>query len=80
MAAVTVDRRRSIVMGSKRVIVAQIDVAADADTWDTKLKLIESAHASSETNAAIGFTKSGGTLTFQTGGAENNVLVTVIGV
>lgn len=79
MAAVTVDRRRDGVMGHMRFVVAQVDIAADADTWVTKLKRVETVHATSETNNAIGATHSGGTVTFQTGGAENNALVMAVG-
>lgn len=80
MAAVTVDRKRSLVFGNRRVITATVDIAADADTWVSGLRIIESLSALSETNAAIGATFSGGTVTFQTGGAENNVLVQVVGL
>lgn len=79
MPAVTVDRRRSLVFGNRRVITAQVDIAADADTWVSGLKKIESLHALSDTANAIGATFSGGTVTFQTAGAEANVLVTAIG-
>ena len=80
MAAVTVDRKRSLVFGNRRVITATVDITADADTWVSGLRIIESLSALSETNAAIGATFSGGTVTFQTGGAENNVLVQVVGL
>lgn len=80
MAAVTVDTRSDAVIGNKRLITATVDIAADADTWDTQLAIIESVTAISETNAAIGATISGGTVTFQTAGAENNVRVSVIGL
>ncbi len=80
MAAVTVDRVRSLVMGNRRVKTATVDIAADADTWVSGLKLIESLSALSETNNAIGATFSGGTVTFQTAGAENNVLVQAVGI
>ena len=75
MAAVTVDRKRSYVQGNKRVVSAQVDIAATGDTWVTGLKFIESANANDSTNAAVGLTKSGGTLTFVTAGAITNVLV-----
>ena len=79
MAAVTVDRERRNVVGDLRLISATVDVASDTDTYDTKLAIIESVSAISETNNAIGCTISGGVITFQTGGAENNVLVSVVG-
>jgi hypothetical protein len=79
MAAVTVDRSRTAVFGNRRVRLATVDIAADADTWVSGLRRIESLSAISETNAAIGATFSGGTVTFQTGGAESNVLVQAVG-
>ena len=79
MAAVTVDRRRDSVIGNQRLVLAQVDVADDADTFDSKLKRIETVSLTPSSNSAIGATISGGTVTFQTGGAETNVLVTVIG-
>jgi hypothetical protein len=68
-------------MGNRRVVTATVDIAADADTWDTRLKQIESLSGISETNNAIGATFSGGTVTFQIGGAaENNVRVQAVGL
>ena len=80
MAAVTVDRRREAVFGNRRIITGTIDVAADADTWATGLKFVEHASFTSQTNSAIGYTKSGGTITLQTGGAELNVDALVVGI
>ena len=80
MAAVTQNRLRSVVMGNRRVITANIDIAADADTLATGLKYVESVQSSSPTNNGIGHTVSGGTITFQTAGAEAAVHVQVIGL
>lgn len=79
MAAVTVNRQRMVVMGNKRVILADVSIAANGDTFATKLKIIDSASCDSSTTGAVGATKSGGTLTFATGGALANVLVAVWG-
>lgn len=79
MAAVTVDSEKNAVFGNYRAIMAQVDIANDADTWDTNLSQIYFVGATSATNAAIGATLSGGTITFQTGGAESNVQVLVLG-
>ncbi len=79
MADVTVDSQRNSVFGDLVALVAQVDIAADADTWATKLGTILFAAATSETNNAIGATISGGTITFQTAGAEANAKVLVIG-
>lgn len=87
MAAVTVNRRRRAVMGSRNVWLYDIDIAADGDTLDTTLARVDSVQALSETNNAIGATTSrlsgpGGKIqiAFQTAGAENNVLVMVVGL
>ena len=80
MAAVTVNRVRRPVMGDRRHIVANIDIAADTDTYITGLKIIESVQCSSPTNNGIGHTVSGGTITFQTGGAEAGAHLHVIGL
>jgi len=82
MAAVTVDRRRGFISGNMREVVAQIDIATDGDTFDTRLKKIESVSAtpSQSSTSQVGCTISGGTITFKVGGAENNVLVRVVGV
>ena len=79
MAAVTVDSVKSEVWGSSRVKVAQVDIASDADTWDTGLLSIKAFTAVGSGGNVIDGTVSGGTITFNTVGAENNVLVTAIG-
>jgi hypothetical protein len=79
MAAVTINRRRSAVFGNKRVIMADISIAANGDTFDTKLKIIDSASVDSSTTGAIGATKAAGVLTFATGGAIANALVVAFG-
>lgn len=79
MAAATVNRRRSVVFGNKRVILADVSIAANGDTLDTKLKLLDSASAESSTTGAVGITTSGGTITFVTGGAIANIKVIAVG-
>lgn len=79
MAAVTVDSQRLSVFGDLVALTGQVDIAADADTWATNLGTILFVAATSETNNAIGATVSGGTITFQTGGAEANAKVFVLG-
>jgi hypothetical protein len=79
MAAVTVVRRRSVVIGNRRMIVATLNIA-NTNTWATGLKIIEAWDAPSVLGAvAIGGTVSGGTITFATTGAENGANVVVIG-
>lgn len=79
MAAVTVNRVRYSVFGNKRIVLADVSIAANGDTFNTKLKLLDTASCDSSTTGAVGATKSGGTLTFATGGALANVLVVAIG-
>lgn len=82
MAAVTVDDRNDAVVGNWRCVTAQVDIANDADTWDTGLSKIFFATANSQAagNNSIGCTVSGGTITFQTSGAETNALVMALGL
>ena len=82
MAAVTVDERTDAVFGNLRVICAQIDIANDADTLATGLTKIMFASCNSQAagNNNIGCTVSGGTITFQTAGAETDALLLVLGI
>ncbi len=73
MAAVTENSIEYVVQGNKRVILANVDIAADTDTFVTGLKVINYFHARSVTNNAIGGTHSGGTIQFETAGAEAGV-------
>lgn len=78
--AFTLTNRDDVVVGNKRMILLEGDIGADADTYVTGLHRIDSANFSSPTNNAIGCTYSGGTLTFQTGGAEAGVRGQIIGI
>lgn len=69
MPAVTVANRRASVIGSKRMITADITIANNGDTWVTGLRRIEGMSSDPTTAASSGATKSGGTITFVTGGA-----------
>jgi hypothetical protein len=75
MAAVTQNSIEHVVQGNKRVILANVDIAADEDTFVTGLRVINHFTATSVTNNAIGGTSSAGTITFQTAGAEAGVTV-----
>ena len=79
MAAATVNRRRSVVFGNKRVVLADVSIAANGDTFATGLHIIDSFSVDSSTTGAIGATKSGGTITFASGGAISNIPVVAIG-
>lgn len=80
MAAVTVTNRVDSVIGSQRMITAVITIASDGDTFASGFHTVDSVTATSSTNNAIGATISSGTIAFQTGGAEANVYMQVVGV
>ncbi len=80
MAEVTVNSIQRGVHGNRRIITADIDIAADADTMITGLTAVDYWHCRSVDNNAIGGTVSGGTLTFQTGGAELAATVLIQGI
>ena len=79
MAAVTVNSQQHTVAGNRRRLIGNIDIAADADTWNTNMKAIEHVSARSVTNNAIGATVAAGVITFQTAGAEAGVTVEAVG-
>ncbi len=79
MTAFTVNSRSLAVMGNKKVVLANVDIAADADTFITGLQSIDYFHIVSVTNNAIGGTASGGTITAQTAGAEAGAMLIAIG-
>lgn len=80
MAAATVTRERRWVSGDKRIVSAKLQIAATLDTYVTKLHLIENVVLTPNTNAAVGCTVSGGTVTFVTGGALTDLLCQVTGL
>ncbi len=86
MPAVTVTRIRSFVQGSRRKVVAFVNIAADSDFLDVGniMHIIEGiAITPDNSTESIGATTSQGTaarLTFRTaGGAQNNVHVELTG-
>lgn len=68
MPAVTQDSRVDTVEGNHIVAYVKLSSVDNADTYDTGLKEITSAQFNAETNAAVGFTVSGGTITFANAG------------
>lgn len=80
MPAVSVDKSSMNVFGDRRFVTAQVDIAANGDTYATGLSTIDSAIATSSTTGAVGLTTSGGTVTFVTGGAIVNVQLMVSGL
>lgn len=79
MAAVTINRERRHVVGDIRKILADIDIASDGDTYDTKLRRIESFTGTGSGGNVIDGTRSGGTITWNTDGAETGVLCDIVG-
>lgn len=81
MAEVTVNRQRTIIMGSRRVNTYDIDIAADADTLTTPFKIIEAITAMGTGGNVIDASAiSAGTVTWNTSGAEASVLVSITGL
>lgn len=78
--AVTINTQKRSVFGNKRVLMVNLDVGADADTWATGLTTVDFATLEPPDETAVGITASGGTLTFQTGGAKANCNLLVIGI
>lgn len=70
MAAATVTgRERWFVLGNLRgVSCPGLTFAAHGDTWTCKLKVIGAIWLTPTTDAAYGFTVSGGTITLDSGG------------
>jgi hypothetical protein len=68
MAAAVITNRKRVVIGSENMITATV-VANNTDTWITGLKKILAASFEATTNSSIGFTISGGTITFASGGS-----------
>jgi len=82
MAAVTVDSLIETYFGNKVVKIAQIDIAADSDTWDTGLDVVDGVWVTPNNvslTEQMGATYSGGTVTFRVSAATNNVRVLAIG-
>lgn len=77
MAAVTeASRIEGIVFGNKRIIIAELTSVDNTDTWATGLSEIHYCSGTAQTNAAVGMTKSAGTITFaNTGSLAVNMIV-----
>lgn len=78
--AVTINSQKRTVFGNKRALLVNLDVGADADTWASGLTTVDYANLEPPDETAVGVTASGGTLTFQTGGAKANCRLLVIGI
>ena len=81
MAAATQNSRQDSVFGNKRVVTAQLDLAATGDTYDTELSQIDAFFVTPATGIGMGGTKSGGVVTIEYagGGAAANVQLIAIG-
>lgn len=81
MAEVTVDSKdkRLVSVGHLKAVTAQVDIAANGDTFDTGLHDIVFWTARDDGTSAVGGTDSGGTITFAVGGALTNVTVFALG-
>jgi hypothetical protein len=69
MAAATIANKHEAVFGNYRVMFADVTIANNGDTWVTGMKKILAMSLDPTTNASVGATKSGGTITFASGGA-----------
>lgn len=79
MAAVTVNSSSLSVFGDRSVVVADVSIANNGDTWVSGLSTITAVVSSGGSAAVTRVTKSGGTVTFVTGGAVNNAYVMAVG-
>lgn len=80
MAAVTVVKQYSSVMGDRRVVTGTVTVANSGDTWTIPgIKLIQSVQTTPATAIVNGATTSGAVVTFLSA-ASNPTQVTVIGI
>lgn len=84
MAAVTVNRQRTVIFGDRRVKLLNINIATTGDTYTVSgvMHSIDAAFADASGTTVVNtsFTVgSSGPIAFQTTGAQNNVDVMIIG-
>lgn len=79
MAEATNIIREDTIMGNKRVLLFECDIAANGDTLTTGLTIIDSFWVQNDADDFTTATKSGGVLTFVADGAETNLQVGVFG-
>jgi len=86
MAAVTVVRRRNSILGSKRALLLNVNVANTGDTFDPQnvMRAVDVALADASSTTVVNTTFTAGTkgpiiFTYTGGGAQSNVDVLVIG-
>lgn len=78
-AEVTVNTREDTVMGNKRVLLFDVDIASNSDFLTTGLSIIDAFWTQNDEDDFVSASKSGGVLTFVTDGAETGVQVGVFG-
>ncbi len=79
MAEATVNTREDTIMGNKRGLLFDVDIAANGDTLTTGLVIIDSFWVQNDADDFTTATKSGGVLTFVADGAEDGMQVGVFG-
>ncbi len=79
MAEATINTREDTIMGNKRVLLFDVDIAANGDTLTTGLSIIDAFFVQNDADDFTTATKSGGVLTFVSDGAETGMQVGVFG-
>lgn len=69
--AVTITSRVDSVWGNYRAVMLALNIGADADTYNTGYKNVLNGFVQGPDETAMGWTASGGTVTFQTGSAKS---------
>lgn len=80
MAAATPTYTAQLSLGNRDGVVAKFSSIADTNTWNTGLAAIEHVDITNGASGqTVGYTVSGGTITFALSGALANASVLVIG-
>jgi len=79
VAEATINTREDTIMGNKRVLLFDVDIAANGDTLTTGLSIIDAFWVQNDADDFTTATKSGGVLTFVADGAETGMQVGVLG-
>ncbi len=79
MAEATVNTREDTIMGNKRALFFDVDIAANGDELTTGLSIIDAFWVQNNADDFTTATKSGGVLTFVADGAETGMQVGVFG-
>jgi hypothetical protein len=79
MAEATINSREDTIMGNKRVLLFDVDIANNGDELTTGLSIIDAFWVQNDEDDFTTATKSGGVLTFVSDGAETGMQVGVFG-